>query len=268
MTVYESYWQLNQKPFKNTPDPKFMYLSEQHEEALARLRYGISEHLGCVVMSGVFGCGKTLLLKTLFEELEKGKYRTGFVTNPQMNAVEILSAIIYELGVKEDIPKEKSSLLQLLDKITKDNYNDGKETIVVVDEAHVIEKTETFEELRMLLNFQNNGRFMVSLILSGQPEITDKVNNIKQLAQRVGIKANLDRLNFEDVVNYIHHRLEVAGSKEKFFTYDALEAIFNNSGGIPRRINSICDLSLLTGFTRKVDVITKDMVVEVVGDLL
>ncbi|MFC2061576.1 ExeA family protein [Elusimicrobiota bacterium] len=266
--MYESYWGLNEKPFRNTPEPKYLYLSAQHEEALARLRYGVTEHLGCVVMDGVFGCGKTLLLKTLFNELEKGKYKAGFVSNPQMNPVELLEAVVYELGYKDNIPREKSKLLQAIDKISMNNHNDGKETVVIIDEAHVIDKEETFEELRMLLNYQKEDRFLISLVLSGQPEITDKVNNLKQLAQRVGIKTHIDRMSLEDTVQYIYHRLKVAGREKETFGGYALESIFNNSGGIPRRINSICDLCLLTGFTRKIDMINKDIVEEIVEDLI
>jgi len=266
--MYEKYWGLRDKPFRNTPEPRFLYLTEQHEEALARLRYGISEHLGCVVMSGVFGCGKTLLLRELMLELEKGKYAFGFITNPHMGPVDLLGSVVYELGYKDNIPKDKSALLQSIDKIVTNNYNDGKETVVIIDEAHVIDSTETFEELRMLLNFQKNDRFMISLILAGQPEITEKVNNIKQFAQRVGIRARLDRMSHDDVVSYIYHRLEVAGCREKIFTRDALESVFNNSGGIPRRVNSICDLSLLTGYTRNVKLISRDMVEEIVEDLI
>jgi type II secretory pathway predicted ATPase ExeA len=266
--MYESYWGLSDKPFRNTAEPKYLYLSSQHEEAFARLKYGISESLGCVVLSGVFGCGKTLLLKSLFLELEKGKYKTVFVSNPQLSPVELLASITYNLGIDEDISPNKAEFLKRINKAILNNYNDGKHTVVVVDEAHVIKDEETFEELRMLLNFQKDDKFLISLILSGQPELDTKVNNIKQLAQRVGIKTHLERMNAEDTIGYMQHRLEVAGSKNNIFTEDASEAIFNNSGGIPRRINSICDLSLLSGYTKKAEQIDEDIVTEVVGDLV
>ncbi|MGM0442263.1 MAG: ExeA family protein [Elusimicrobiota bacterium] len=266
--MYETYWDLADKPFRNTTEPKFLYPSSQHEEATARLKYGIDSALGCIVLSGVFGCGKTLLLKSLFLELEKGKYDIVFVPNPQMNPLELLSSITYNLGIDEEIPENKAEFLKRIDKAVLNNYNDGKHTIVVVDEAHVINSKDTFEELRMLLNFQREEKFLITLILSGQPEINTKINNIKQLAQRVGIKAHLDRMNLKDTTEYIKHRIEVAGGTNKIFTKNACEVIFNNSGGIPRRINSICDLSLLTGFTQKVEQIGEDIVTEVVGDLI
>ncbi len=266
--MYESYWRLSDKPFRNTAEPKFLYLSAQHEEASARLQYGINSALGCIVLSGVFGCGKTLLLRSLFLELEKGKYSTVFIPNPQMTPVELLSSVTYNLGIDEDIPHNKAEYLKRIDKAVLNNYNDGKHTIIVIDEAHVINSKDTFEELRMLLNFQRKEKFLITLILSGQPEINTKVNNIKQLAQRVGIKAHLDRMNLEDTTGYIKHRLEIAGREEEIFTGNAYELIFNNSGGIPRRINSICDLSLLAGFTQKAEQIDGNIVTEVVGDLI
>ncbi|MDA3793045.1 MAG: AAA family ATPase [Elusimicrobia bacterium] len=266
--MYEKYWGLKEKPFKNTPEPKYLYLSEQHEEALARLKYGVTESLGCVLLSGVFGCGKTLLLRTLFSQLEKGKYKVSFVSNPQMSPEELLKAIVYKLGFEDNIPSTKAELINKIDKAIENNYNDGKETVVIIDEAHVINNEETFEELRMLLNFQKEDKFLITLILSGQPEITKKVNNIKQLAQRVGIKTHIDRMDQSDMENYIRHRLKIAGREDELFSPEACEAIYNNSGGIPRRVNSICDLSLLTGYTKKTEIIDSDIISGVMDDLI
>ncbi len=266
--MYEKYWGLEDKPFRNTADPKYLYLSSQHEEALARLKYGISESLGCVALCGVFGCGKTLLLNSLFGELEKGRYKTAFLANPQLSPLELLSGITDKLGISLPGREDKAGFLRLIDKAVNDNYNDGKHTVIVIDEAHVINSEKAFEELRMLLNFQRDQRFLVSLVLSGQPELARKINNIKQLAQRVGIKAHLDRMNEEETSGYIKYRLKVAGADRPLFGPGAIRAVFKNSGGIPRRINSICDLSLLSGSTSGAEKIGEDIVDEVVKDLI
>ena len=266
--MYEEYWGLKEKPFRNTPDPKYLYYSSQHEEALARLVYAVSEYLGCVVLSGVFGCGKTLLLNALLKKLPSGKYKIAFVSNPQLNPTGLLQAILYQLGIKNDIPKEKSEILALLDRTIENNYNDGKDTVVIVDEAHIIEDEKVFEELRLLLNWQKEDRFLITLILAGQPELFQKVANIKQLAQRVGIRAELGRFDFNDTANYINHRLKVAGREKPIFTEAAYSEIFNHSGGIPRRINSLCDLSLLSGFARKKEIVDDGIIRDTVGDLI
>ena len=266
--MYKKYWEFSDKPFQNTPDPKYLYRSEQHEEALARMLYVVREHMGCVVLSGVFGCGKTLLLNTLEEELAGTRYRVARLNNPQLDSSGILQSLLYRLGVKGRLPSSKAGVLNRLDRIIEDNFRDGRETIVMVDEAHVIEELEVFEELRMMLNWQKNDRPLVTLILCGQPELYDKVSNIKQLAQRVSIKASLAPFAKEDTKRYINHRLKVAGRELPAFSEQAYNEIFSASGGIPRRINSICDLSLLSGYMKGRRYVGEELVRDAAGDLI
>jgi len=267
--MYLSYWNLIERPFNNTPDTRYLYHSQEHEEALFRLFYAVSYGLGGAMLSGVFGCGKTLIGKALSEELRQRNYVVGYISNPQLNNVELLREIVYRLGVRENLPREKTDLLHLLDNILTNNYNDGKSTLVVIDEAHIIESREVFEELRLLLNFQTDGKFLITLLLIGQPELRDKINNIKPLAQRISIKCYLDRFSQEDTKKYILHRLKVGGWDEnnEIFTEDAIESIYHYSGGIPRRINTICDFSLLAGYGKKVKVIDKRIVEDTVRGL-
>lgn len=269
--MYEEYWKLTEKPFENTPDPRFFYYSAQHEEALMRLTYVIQERKGAAMLTGVFGCGKTLIASALFEKLQRGSYRMALIANPQLEYVELLRTIAIRLGAT-GLPIKKTELLTdfLLDtlgEILENNANDGKDTVVVIDEAHIIEDKKIFEELRMLLNFQRKDRFLLTLLLLGQPELRKNIDNIKQLAQRIAIRYHLDRLSKQDTEAYIGHRLKIAGRVDPIFTSEATELIYQQSGGIPRRINHICDMSLFIGFGKKAERIDEGIIKEVVSDL-
>jgi type II secretory pathway predicted ATPase ExeA len=270
--MYEAYWNLKEKPFVNTPDPRFLYYSKEHEEALSRLMYAVQANMGGCMLTGIFGCGKTLLNQALIEKLDKlGNYKIAFITNPYLTHIELLRMIAYYLGVT-NLPEKKSEiltdfLLETLEKILYSNNDDGKHTVVIIDEAHIIEDKLIFEELRLLLNFQLKDKFLLTLILSGQPELKKNVDNIKQLSQRIPIRYHLERFNFEETKNYILHRFSVAGRTEPLFKEDAYELIHNGSGGIPRRINHICDMSLLIGFSKGVELIGDDIVSDVIKDL-
>lgn len=265
--MYEEHWKLKEKPFESTADPRFLYFSAQHEEGYTRLSYAVTENKGCAVMTGVFGCGKTVLAQALMEDLSRGQYEVGFVSNPQLSNVELLREILYSLGARENLPSAKTDILHRLDEMFHNNFDNGKQTVIFVDEAHLIDDRLIYEELRLLLNFQQNGRFLLTLLLIGQPDLREKVNAIKQFSQRVAIKFHLGPLDDADTRGYVQHRLKVAGREEPLFEDKALKAVYQESGGIPRRINQICDLALLTGYGRKVEKIDSDIIGEVVKDL-
>jgi len=265
--MYEEYWNLREKPFQNTPDPRFLYYSQEHEEALSRLTYTVKEGLGAAMLAGVFGCGKTVIGQALAEKLGEG-YKTAFITNPNLNHVELLREITYQLGVKDNLPREKTDLMHLLNDILRDNINDGKETVIIIDEAHIIEDKMVFEELRLLLNLQLRDRFLLTLILLGQPELEEKITNNKQLSQRIAIKYRLERLTEKETRDYVVHRLNVAGRTEPIFSSGAMKLIFKSTGGIPRRINHLCKMSLFIGFGKHLDKINEDIVQEAAKDLV
>lgn len=265
--MYEAYWELKEKPFENTADPRFLYYSHQHEEAFTRLTYTIQEQKGLAVLSGVFGCGKTVIGQAVLLSLSKGKYETAFVINPQLSHVELLREILYDLGIKDNLPTQKTDILHSLNEILHNNMDSGKQTVVIIDEAHMIEDKLIFEELRLLLNFQYKNKFLLTLILLGQPELKEKINNIKQLAQRVAIKYYLSSLTQDETINYINHRLKVAGCQKQIFDDQALKIIYEQSGGIPRRINQISDMALLTGFGLQSEMINEKIILDVVKDL-
>ncbi len=264
--MYEEYWKLKEKPFRNTPDPRFLYYSAQHEEALMRMLYTVKERMGAGMLTGVFGCGKTVLGQTLLNELTGEKYKIAFITNPQLEYIELLRAIVRNLKAIE-LPAKKTELsadylLEVLNDILVNNARDGRETVVIIDEAHIIREERIFEELRLLLNFQLQDRFLLTLLLLGQPELKQRIEDNKQLEQRIAIKCHLESLTKEDTGNYISHRLKVAGREEPLFTEKAIRTIYEISGGIPRRINRLCDLCLLNGFGKEVEIIDEKIVNE------
>ena len=269
--MYKEYWKFEIIPFQNTPDPRFFYPSPQHDEALSRLLYAVQQKVGAAMLTGTFGCGKTLLGKTLLKRLIGEKYKIAFVKNPQLDYTDFLVTIIKELGGGENFPTKKSDVmvslvLEELKTILHNNARDGRETIIIVDEAHVIKDALVLEGLRLLLNFELDDQFLLTLLLFGQPELKARVEQFKPLSQRIGIKCHLDHLGEEDTRNYILYRLKAAGRTEPIFTDEAIQLIYDHTGGIPRNINSLCDLCLLSGFGKRVVEIDKQIVQDEVSE--
>jgi len=265
--MYVIYWGLKEKPFENTPDPHFLYRSPMHEEALTRLIYAIEERKGAAILTGEYGSGKTLLSRSILDEIGNEKCKVVYITNTQgITALEFLREIIFQLGITER-PDFKTDLLNILKDILQRNVDIGQETIIVIDEAHLIEDMKVFEELRLLLNLQLEKRFLLTLLLLGQPELREKINRTPQLKQRMPIRYHLAALNEEETGKYIIHRLQIAGRVEKTFSEEALKLIYLQSGGFPREINNICDMCLFIGFGKKVNEIDEGIVKEVTSDL-
>ncbi len=264
--MYESYWELNAKPFENTPDPRFLYYSPQHEEALVRLIYAVRERKGAAMLTGDYGCGKTLISRALLAELESERYKSAVITHPHLPATEFLKEILFQLGEKTTRTK-KSDVLHNLHDLLYANMQAGADTIIIVDEAQVISRTDLFEELRLLLNFQLNERFLLTLIFMGQPELREKLAKLPQLEQRLGIRYHLGPLPESEMALYIKHRLAVAGCEREIFTAEGVAEVFRYSGGTPREVNNICDMALLVGFGKKLERIDETVVAEIRRDL-
>jgi len=250
--MYLEYWGLTKKPFRNTPDPRFLYESAEHEEALVKMLYTIEEGMGGALLTGVFGCGKTVISQTLLHRLSSDQYQIAYITNPQLEYVDLLRAIVRNLKAI-DLPVKKTdlsvdALLEILEHILNNNARDGKSTVVIIDEAHIITDPRIFEGLRLLLNFQTQEKFLLSLLLLGQPELRQHIEDNKQLEQRLAIKCHLEAFDYNDVCKYVVHRIAVAGLDKPVFDDGALQRVYERSGGIPRRVNRICDLSLLVGY--------------------
>lgn len=262
--MYKEYWGLAEKPFENTPDPKFLYLSEQHEEALSRLLYGLEAGKGAMMLSGIFGCGKTFVAKALFKKLDEDVFKVAYVANPVMDNVDLLRFVLHKLE-SPSMPERKADVLVAITNILTNNHSDGRRTVVTIDEAHAIKDPTVFEEIRLLLNFQVESQFLVNVLLLGQPELVLSIDSIKQLAQRIDIRYNLGPLSMEEAEGYIQHRLRIAGGRDGIFTSEAMKMVYQHSGGIPRRINQICDMSLLAGFFKRATLIEADVVEDALG---
>lgn len=259
--MYQEYWGLTELPFENVPDPRFFYPSADHQEALLKMFYAVNNRKGAAMLTGEIGCGKTVLSRTLIQDLPPDRYEIGLITNPSLSPVDFLREILYQLGVEIQTDSKLDLLHALNDQAVK-NANADKDTVIIVDEAQAIEDESTFEELRLLLNFQLNDRFLLTLLLIGQPELNDRVASIEQLAQRIALKYHLGPLKREETHAYVQTRLEKAGGKRALFSDTALEVLHRESRGIPREINNICDICLLLGFGAKAEIIEGEQILK------
>lgn len=263
--MYETYWSLGDKPFRNTPDPRYFYFARQHEEALTRMLYALTEDQGAMLLTGDYGCGKTLVTRTLLDELDPERFEVALIPYPNLDATEFLREILRQFGY-ETRGLGKVDCLQCLSECLLDNHERGCSTIVVVDEAQMILDRMTMEEIRLLLNWQQDRRFFLSLVLVGQPEIRERVEAVPQLKQRLGIRYHIGPMNAGDASRYLGHRLRVAGAQHEIFTGDAEELIARAGGGVPRRMNSLADMALLAGFGQRAPVVDGEIVRQVIAD--
>ena len=264
--MYLEYWGLKRFPFENVPDPDFMYHSSEHEEALARLVYAVKRNKGAVLLTGEIGCGKTMLSRVFIRQSSDSGFDIGLMTNPSLEPVDFLKEAIYQFGLDAQ-SNSKPDFLKILNDRMLENVKNNRTTLLIIDEAQLICK-ETFEEIRLLLNFQLNDRCLITLVLIGQPELRDKIRAYKQLDQRVFNRYHLNPLSSDDTRAYIALRLEKAGQAGNVFTPAAVEEIYNHSEGVPRIINNICDLALLVGFSLKISEIDIDTIRKVIKDSL
>ena len=263
---YRKYWGLKIAPFENVPDPRFYFPAPKHEEGLYRLIYGVEARKGAVMLTGEVGCGKTMLSRQLVQRLSEKKYDIALLANPSVDSSEFLGEVVYQFG----LPSEGTKLERMhrLNDHLLANMKEQKETLIIVDEAQAIHDDVLFEELRMLLNFQLNDRNLLTLILLGQPELNVRIRVFPQLVQRIGIRFHLSAFNLQETTSYVEFRLKTAGAeKQPIFTPAAMELIFNHSGGIPRNINTLADLCLLSGFLEQSSPIEGSLVTRVIEDL-
>ncbi len=252
LSMYESFFALKEKPFALTPNPRFLFLSKTHNEVYAHLIYGIESRAGFVEVTGEVGTGKTTILRTLLSHLDEDKYRVSFIFNPKLTAFELLRNINHEFGVADD-GLNSPDLIHALNEFLLAENQAGRTPILVIDEAQNL-SGEVLEQIRLLSNLETEEDKLIQVILVGQPELRHHLSDhsLRQLNQRIAVRYQLRPLNSEETTSYILHRLNIAGRPDgNVFTQAALKKVFQCSGGVPRRINLICDRALLTAYSEE-----------------
>lgn len=255
--MYQSYYGFTEMPFHITPDPKFLYLSPPHREALQHLKYGVGERKGFIVLVGEVGCGKTTLCRKFLTELDPQHYDTALVLNPRLTETQMLKAILTELG-ETHLARSKNDLVSQMNQVLLARIAAGREIVLIIDEAQNL-SFEVFEQVRLLSNLETDKQKLLQIVLLGQPELKEKLaaEELRQLRQRILVHYELRPLTREEMDHYIQHRLSLAGgSGRPQFTAWALRHIFRHSRGIPRIVNNLCDKSLLAAFIRDSDEVT------------
>ena len=251
--MYTSFFGLQEKPFAITPDPRYLYLSERHAEALAHLLYGINEAGGFIQLTGEVGTGKTTIIRSLLEQLP-AHADVALILNPRVTPAEFLLTICEELRVPVPEPGRGSVklLMDLIGRRLLDTHARGRRVVLIVDEAQNL-SAHTLEQVRLLTNLETATTKLLQIILIGQPELRDLLSRpeLRQLAQRITARYHLNPLSQDETAGYVKHRMRVAGATAEAFTPAALREVHRLSGGVPRIINVICDRALLGAFTHE-----------------
>jgi general secretion pathway protein A len=267
--MYNAFFGFRESPFNLSPDPAFLYRSAQHEEALANLIYGVHSRKGFIVLTGEVGTGKTTMLECLRDYLESQYIEFAFIFNSRINTEQFFEMIAYDLDLRCS-HKSKTEVLFALNHLLIQQANEGRTTVLIVDEAHNLE-WDVLEEIRLLGNLENPrlGK-LLQIILAGQPELDRKLDapNLRQLKQRIVLRTSLSPFQLGDTVEYVNSRLNKVGMPDQdVFAPELLAEVHSRSQGIPRVINAICDNLLLTAFAMEQKESTLEMLDEVCQDM-
>jgi general secretion pathway protein A len=266
--MYNAFFGFEEAPFSLSPDPGFLYRSVQHEEALANLIYGVQSRKGFIVLTGEVGTGKTTMLECLRDFLETQYVEFAFIFNSRITSDQFFEMIAYDLDL-HCTRTSKTEVLFALNSLLLQQANEGRTTVLIVDEAHNL-SWEVLEEIRMLGNLETRTGKLLQIILAGQPELDRKLEapDLRQLKQRIVLRCALQPFNAEDTANYICTRMERAGMPgQTVFTPDLMAEIHRRTQGIPRVINAVCDNLLLTCFAMESRVASVAMLDEVCQDM-
>ncbi len=267
--MYNSFFGLDAAPFRVNPDPRFLYFSESHREGLAKLLYATRDRKGFIVLTGEVGTGKTTLLNALLDKLEP-KIKAAYIFNTSLGVEDFFATLFEELEIDFEYLGRfpKGAALQVLNRYLIDRFQDGLQTMVVIDEAQNL-SPELLEEIRMLSNLETPRSKLLQLVLVGQPELASRLarTDLRQLRQRVEFFHRIRPLNERETAAYVRKRLLIAGHETgEIFTRRALRAVYRHSRGIPRVINVICDNALLTAYARESTRVLPRMVHEAAAD--
>lgn len=269
--MYASSFGLTEAPFSISPDPRYLYMSRRHQEAMAHLRYGIQESGGFVLLTGEVGTGKTTICRSMLEQLP-ANVDVAVILNPQISHNELLASLCDEIGVSYPDDASPKRLLDLLNEKLIETFAAGRRTVLVIDEAQMLSR-EVLEQVRVLTNLETTRQKLLQIILIGQPELAEILSrrDLRQLAQRVTARYHLEPLTRSETGEYVRYRLGVAGCHRTVFTGGALRRLYRATGGVPRLINVICDRAMLGAYSSDRDRVTATMITraarEVSGEL-
>ena len=252
--MYQAFYGIREMPFNITPDPKFLYLSPTHQEALQHLKYGVQERKGFIVLVGEVGCGKTTLCRRFLNEIDTTRFDTALILNPRVTETQMLKAILTELG-ETKLARSQVDLVAQVNRVLLERIENGKDIVLIIDEAQNL-SFAVLEQIRLLSNLETGQQKLLQIILMGQPELKDVLarEELRQLRQRILVHYELNPLSLDDTEHYIQHRLSLAGGMGRpVFTKRALRKIHKASKGIPRIVNNLCDKALLSAFIRDSD---------------
>jgi type II secretory pathway predicted ATPase ExeA len=265
--MYKSFFNLQSNPFAGSPDPRFLYMMPHTLEALATLEYGISARKGFIVLTGEVGTGKTTLLRRALASLDQSRVFSSFIFNPRLDVIDFLEFILSDFGLTPQ-NRTKSGMLIQLNRWLIERFRRAETCVIVVDEAQNL-GWELLEEIRLLTNLETSSEKLVQIVLSGQPELEEKLRapDVRQLRQRIALWARTHAISLEQTSAYIAQRLLIAGTSERIFDDEAIVAIHKASRGIPRIINLICEHSLILAYVEQVRQVPAAMVHAVARDL-
>ncbi|WP_395344627.1 XrtA/PEP-CTERM system-associated ATPase [Ningiella sp. W23] len=265
--MYESYYGLNSKPFQLTPDPEFFFASKLHKRAMSYLQYGLSQAEGFIVITGDIGTGKTTIANSLLDQIEEDIYAAQIVT-PKLSPDELIKMVASKFNLPVE-SRSKSDLLESIQTFLQQLHSNGKRALLLVDEAQNL-PLETIEELRMLSNFQLQGKPLLQSFLLGQAELQPilRAPNMEQFRQRIVASCHLTPLSRDEMQEYVEHRLHHAGcDKESLIRDEAYDAIYQFTTGVPRKVNTLMDRILLFGFLEELELFSAEAVMQVIDEV-
>jgi general secretion pathway protein A len=267
--MYESYWQLDSRPFEHTSDERFHFAAQSQRGALLKLRYVLENRRGAAVLAGESGLGKTFLVQKLFAELDDNLSPRVHLVFPQMPPDQLLTYLADELtGQHSPLTTTIDQGVRRIEKSLTANSQAGKHALIVVDEAHLLATNHSLEAIRLLMNFERDGQPLATFLLTGQTGLVLAARRLPALDERIAVTCILNRLTAAETKLYIDHRLTAAGSKRTIFDPSAIETIHQLTNGIPRRINRLCDLALLVGYGEELRTIQGDHIESIHEELL